>query len=152
MMDIKWVAAAMVLVLIGPLVLAPIIKPIQDKYFPAAQYQEKCKMTFADKLKELRDRATETPWRACTWDVMERPHVHKDMPDEGRCSGKFDLPLNAADAELIAFLANHAAEIEALVRAAHGLSFGEDWNNGTHAKTHGYREKLLQALAALEDK
>lgn len=43
------------------------------------------------------------------------------------------------------------AELESLCRefgeAAKGLSFGEDWNNGTHAKLHGYRQKLLDALA-----
>lgn len=38
-------------------------------------------------------------------------------------------------------------KIVALVEAAHGLSFGEDWNNGTHAKIH--RPKLLAALAAV---
>jgi hypothetical protein len=32
--------------------------------------------------------------------------------------------------------------------AAHGLSFGTDWNNGTHAKTHGYRKKLIEAIPA----
>lgn len=48
-----------------------------------------------------------------------------------------------------ALLANRAPAIARLVRAAQGLSHGEDWNNGTHAKTHGYRQKLLDALAAL---
>lgn len=33
-----------------------------------------------------------------------------------------------------------------LVEAARGLAFGEDWNKGTAAKTHGYRDKLLRAL------
>lgn len=33
-----------------------------------------------------------------------------------------------------------------LVEAAKGLSHGSDWNNGTHAKLHGYRQKLLDAL------
>jgi hypothetical protein len=36
------------------------------------------------------------------------------------------------------------AQVMALVEAARGLSFGEDWNNGTHAKI--YRPKLLKAL------
>ncbi len=34
-----------------------------------------------------------------------------------------------------------------VVEAAKGLSHGEDWNYGTHALVHGYRAKLLQALA-----
>jgi hypothetical protein len=37
--------------------------------------------------------------------------------------------------------------VKALVEAAHGLSFGEDWNAGTHAKMH--RERLLSAVAAI---
>lgn len=41
------------------------------------------------------------------------------------------------------------AKFEPLVEAATGLSHGVDWNNGTHAKLHGYRQKLLDALAAL---
>lgn len=46
-----------------------------------------------------------------------------------------------------------AAEIERLrealrplLSAAEGLSHGTDWNNGTHAKDHGYRQKLLDAI------
>lgn len=34
-----------------------------------------------------------------------------------------------------------------VVNAALGLSYGTDWNKGTHAITHGYRQKLLNALA-----
>jgi hypothetical protein len=33
-----------------------------------------------------------------------------------------------------------------LVDAAYGLSFGEDWNNGTQAKLHGHRQKLIDAV------
>jgi hypothetical protein len=39
-----------------------------------------------------------------------------------------------------------AEALRLLTDAAHGLSFGSDWNNGTHAKLHGYRERLLDAL------
>lgn len=39
-------------------------------------------------------------------------------------------------------------EIGPLIEAAHGLSFGIDWNNGNHAVLHGYRQKLLDALPA----
>lgn len=35
-----------------------------------------------------------------------------------------------------------------LIEAARGLSFGTDWNGGTQAKLHGYRQKLLDALPA----
>lgn len=37
-----------------------------------------------------------------------------------------------------------------LYEAAKGLSHGTDWNNGTHAKLHGYRQNLLDALSDLE--
>ncbi len=40
-------------------------------------------------------------------------------------------------------------ELIAVARAANGLSFGTDWNNGTHAKGHGYRQRLIDALHAL---
>lgn len=36
-----------------------------------------------------------------------------------------------------------------LIEAAHGLSFGQDWNNGTHAKIHKYRTKLLDTVAQI---
>jgi hypothetical protein len=42
--------------------------------------------------------------------------------------------------------------VKPLVEAARGLSFGTDWNNGTHAKLHGYRQKLLDALEAYQSK
>lgn len=38
--------------------------------------------------------------------------------------------------------------LEPMAHAALGLSYGEDWNNGTAAKTHGYRKKLLAAIPA----
>jgi hypothetical protein len=37
---------------------------------------------------------------------------------------------------------------EPLVAAAEALSHGTDWNNGTHAKLHGYRQKLIDAIPA----
>ena len=40
-------------------------------------------------------------------------------------------------------------DVGALIAAAHGLSFGEDWNNGTQAKTHGHRDRLLTAIAKI---
>jgi len=38
---------------------------------------------------------------------------------------------------------------QVLVEAVKGLSFGVDWNKGTHAKL--YRPKLLKALAEYEE-
>lgn len=39
---------------------------------------------------------------------------------------------------------------EALLAAAKGLSHGTDWNNGHHAKRHGHRRKLLDAIPRLD--
>ena len=39
---------------------------------------------------------------------------------------------------------------EKLAEAANGLRYGTDWNNGTHAIKHGYRQKLLDALTEYE--
>jgi hypothetical protein len=40
-------------------------------------------------------------------------------------------------------------KIIAVVRAAEGMTFGTDWNNGTHAKI--YRKSLEDAMRALRD-
>jgi hypothetical protein len=45
-------------------------------------------------------------------------------------------------------LAEEAVKLRRVAKAAHGLSFGVDWNRGTHSRK--YRPKLLAALAALE--
>ena len=41
-------------------------------------------------------------------------------------------------------------DAERFANAAKGLSFGKDWNKGTHALKHGYRQKLLNALESHE--
>lgn len=38
-----------------------------------------------------------------------------------------------------------------LYKAALGLSNGVDWNNGTQAIEHGYRDKLLSAVMKLKE-
>jgi len=43
------------------------------------------------------------------------------------------------------------AHCERFISAVKGLSFGTDWNNGTHAKTHGYRQALIDALEETPD-
>lgn len=52
-----------------------------------------------------------------------------------------------ADDALLDEAADRIEALEAVLDAAHGLSFGEDWNTGNHATVHGYRKKLLVALA-----
>lgn len=42
------------------------------------------------------------------------------------------------------------AKLEAVYAAARGLVFGTDWNQGTHARLHGYRNKLIDAVVAIE--
>jgi len=91
-------------------------------------------MTFADKLKELRERATQGEWFRRDDMVIS---MHENIAD-----GITDY-----NAELIAFLANHAAEIQALVRAAHS-AHQTLIDEGFHAKAI----RLGQTLAALEDK
>lgn len=46
-------------------------------------------------------------------------------------------------------LRNILAQHIAVARAANGLSMGSDWNHGTHAKEHGYRQQLIDALQSL---
>lgn len=78
------------------------------------------RMTAQELLAELGRLERETtpgPWRACAWDPMERPHVHADTPGQTRCSPP-DLPLNAADANLIALLANNSALLRAALEVA----------------------------------
>lgn len=53
-------------------------------------------------------------------------------------------------AALIASQARRIEELEAVYDAARGLCYGEDWNNGTHAKSRGYRQKLVAAVNAIE--
>jgi hypothetical protein len=45
---------------------------------------------------------------------------------------------------------NENARLRELLEAAYGLCQGYDWNNGTHAKTHGYKRKVLEAVHALK--
>lgn len=81
-------------------------------------------------LRELLNKATPAPWRACTWDPMERPHVHKDDPAEHACSPRGDVPRTTVDAALIAALRNEAPglldRVEALENVLRGLSWGDD--------------------------
>ena len=81
------------------------------------------------------------------WQEPDRGHEHYDYKMKGALYVRA-LPL-PSDADMLA-AALRLPEIAALVAAADGLSRGEDWNNGTHAKKHGYRTKLLAALAALK--
>lgn len=54
--------------------------------------------------------------------------------------------INMAQAVMLAVPLTELLEV---AKAASGLAMGSDWNNGTHAKHHGYRDKLNNALVAL---
>lgn len=55
------------------------------------------------------------------------------------------------DGQIIQALRAQLTAAQEMAKAAEGLSHGADWNNGTHAKMHGYRQKLLDALTAWKD-
>lgn len=61
--------------------------------------------------------ATPGPWRACTWDPMERPHVTVVAPDEAICHGRLDLPRTPEDARFIAHARTDVPRLTAEVRA-----------------------------------
>lgn len=62
---------------------------------------------------------------------------------EGACNCDWKTRQEAADE-----IERLRDALHPLYHAASGISFGEDWNNGTHAKLHGYRQKLIDALPA----
>ena len=41
-------------------------------------------------------------------------------------------------------------KLRSVYEAARGLCHGYDWNNGSHAKHHGYRRKLVEAVNAVD--
>lgn len=41
-------------------------------------------------------------------------------------------------------------KLRRVYEAARGLCYGHDWNEGTQAKTHGYRNKLIKAVDDIE--
>ncbi len=59
--------------------------------------------------------------------------------------GNADTPLFTSPPDL----ADEIARLREIAEAARGLCFGADWNNGNHVKLHGYREKLIRAVAAM---
>jgi hypothetical protein len=50
----------------------------------------------------------------------------------------------------MAIPAERMKALERVYDAARGLCFGVDWNNGTAAKIHGYRQKLIDAVNSIE--
>jgi len=74
-------------------------------------------MTFADKLKSLRERATQYKDVEVSW------YYYKQKDGSSISYPQFEtdkggIAQEEEDYDLYCFLANHAAEIEALVRAA----------------------------------
>ena len=81
---------------------------------------------FADRLRELREKATPGEWSLEECDAAD------------------------PDGQLIAYLVNHSAEIEALVRAAHDVY--HRWQNPTFRDLAPVIYKMQDVLAALEKK
>lgn len=76
--------------------------------------------SLAGALRRAAEGATQAPWRACAWDPMERPHVHKDEPKQTSCKPP-DVPLNAADATLIVLLRNSLPRLVAAAELAEAV-------------------------------
>lgn len=47
-------------------------------------------------------------------------------------------------------LENTIRKLRKVYEAARGLCHGYDWNDGSHAKHHGYRNKLINAVNDIE--
>lgn len=48
-------------------------------------------------------------------------------------------------------LRKEVAELREVYEAARGLTYGTDWNQGTQAKNHGYRDRLIASVAAIAE-
>jgi len=111
-------------------------------------------MTFADKLAELLERATPGPWAVGTRSGRNPALIYShtsesEYLDPAICD-VYGIPLHTtidkaagsngiSNAEFITFLANHAAEIEALVRAAKEV---DRIGIGAHLQLHEALEAL----------
>lgn len=78
-------------------------------------------MTFTDKLKELREKATKGPWTFDPSPFHRKGEIQTASiagPDGRSLNGQWRYPCSIHDARLIIHLINHSEEIEALVEAA----------------------------------
>lgn len=82
--------------------------------------------------------------------VIALPYDYLDPPDGGDVSLGEQVTRMYSEVKMLRHAVVIAqAEIKRLRDALRGLSFGEDWNNGTHAKI--YRPQLLKLLAQPSD-
>lgn len=90
-----------------------------------------------------------------SFDRPERAEAERIVREEWRPYNLGEIVSLHMEADLEAALikareegrAEERERVAPLIEAATGLSHGTDWNNGTHAKLHGYRQKLLDALS-----
>lgn len=82
--------------------------------------------------------------------VEQRLAEHCAYAEQTFTNGDYFHLLAKDAAALIASQARRIAELEAVYAAARGLCYGEDWNNGTHAESRGYRKNLVAAVNAIE--
>ena len=99
---------------------------------------------FADKLRELRERATKYNDVEVMWYHVKQKDGTTIAHPQFETDGGY-IAQEESDYDLYCFLANHAEQIEELVRAAHS-AHQTLADEGFHAKAI----RLGQALAALE--
>lgn len=91
------------------------------------------------------------------YDALQTRHVNirKSREREQRRCSKLEIERDTLRSRIAELEAREAALLaklkvaEEVIETARGLSFGEDWNNGTHAKI--YRSKLLEALDKIKE-
>lgn len=80
-----------------------------------------------------------TEFKNCRYAVCDLPGQCRI---EGRCH--HPKPMTEVDMERLELL-------EELYSNAHALSLGENWDNGTQGKTHGYKQKVKDSIKKIED-
>lgn len=104
-------------------------------------------MSRLEKIRERLKATTAGPWRACTWDPMERPHVQpvRGEQEKSGCVGHHDLPQTEADANFIAHAPQDIAYLLEIAEAARGLVERQD-RGGAEVTLRRGMERLRDAL------
>jgi hypothetical protein len=78
----------------------------------------------------------------------------RESPPPAPTAGKVELYRNNRFHDDAGWLDNYVRDTaaEAVIEAAIGLCGGIDWNHGTHAITHGYRQKPIDAVKTLMER
>lgn len=82
-------------------------------------------------------------------DALERIH---HMMSVGSAKGEsFELSCVIICSAALSNTTKQTALVQEVLDAAVGLCRGSDWNDGTHAKTHGYKAKLISAVRKIKE-